>query len=323
MWRHLSNGSSHATAALTALSALILVAGSPVHGYNTFDVVSGVIESSRFKGKPPLVKLHIAAGLLRSKKLKQGDMALFFLQWADDYLREPPDPLERLKRWAALANDEQLSTIRIPRDFLNRMLLAEYLVTRTDYLKSSPHDKLALLATLERDKLVDWSVALAYARLYAGVMISGAKTGRNSSPHEALEILKALKDKGLVGWHYRVPTEAILAAELLALDKDYRSAPPVKRLKQIGELQAQGLISALTRKELERLPAWRLVVHDPAFLKADTSVKRNLILGLKEDQLISETTAADLVEVFCPVPVPSPTDQTPTAVPRTVTPPTK
>lgn len=319
MWRYSCGGSLRAVGALSVLSALLVAVVNPAHAYEVFDVVSGVMESARFKGKPPLTKLRIAADLLQSKKLKQTDMGFFFLDWADAYLREPPDPLERLKRWTALAHDDKLSKIRIPRDFLNRMLLAEYLVAKTDYLEADPHSKLALLAQLEKQKLVDWSVALAYARVYAGVVISGARANDQTMPRQALKVLKNLKDQGLVGWHYRVPTEAILASELLALDKTYQSDRPIGRLRKISSLETEGLISALTRKELEKLPAWRSLAGDPDFLKADAVVKKRRILKLKDDALISKTTSSDLIEIFCPVPPPAPKEQTPVALPKAVT----
>ncbi len=318
MWRYSCGGSLHAIGVVAILSALSVALVHPVHGSEAFDVVTGVIESTRFKGKSPLAKLIIAADLVASKKLRQQDMAFLFLDWADAYLREPTDPLERLKRWTALANDDKLSKIRIARDFLNRMLLAEYLVAKTDYLQADPHSKLVLLAQLEKQKLVDWSVALAYARIYAGVVISGAKVNRQTMPQGALKVLKNLKDQGLVGWHYRVPTEAVLASELLALDKQYQSARPVSRLKKISKMETEGLISALTRKELEKLPAWRTLAGDPEFLKADAVVRRRRIMKLKRDGLISKTTSSDLLEVFCPAPPPSAPEQPPSALPEAI-----
>ena len=69
--------------------------------------------------------------MIREKKLKDREMVFAVLDWGDQYVREPSDPLDRLKRWAQLSSDETLSHLRIPREFLNRTLLAEYLVEKT------------------------------------------------------------------------------------------------------------------------------------------------------------------------------------------------
>ena len=286
-----------------------------------FDVLSGIIESPQFKGKEPLEKLRIAADLLKSKKLKQSDLAFFLLDWTDRYLRGPSDPLKRLQRWADLINDEKLRNLRVPRDFLNRMLLAEYLVRKTPYLRASPRRKLEFLGKLERDKVVDWSVFLAYARIYAGGIVIRAQQYKDTTPVESLRILKKLKDEGLVGWHYRVPTEAVMAAEALALDKEYQEASPGRRLEKLMDLERTGLISTLTRKELERLPAWRLLAHDPTFLKADPAVKKERLLKLKADGLISPPTIAELRAIFGPLSIDSPVESKPAPLPRKIPPP--
>ena len=74
-------------------------------------------------------------------------------------------------------------------------------------------------------------MGLAYARIYAGVVISGSKGVSSTSPGEALRTLKKLKDDGLIEWHYRVPTEAILCSEALAIDKQFRAAAPRAKLE--------------------------------------------------------------------------------------------
>lgn len=307
--------------ALVALGvALGLLATCPAEGSDRFDVVSGVIEAPLFKGKTPLERLILAADLLRTNKLKHSDMSFPLLDWADQYLREPPEPLERLRRWVSLANDDKFSNLRIPRDFLNRMLLAEYLVTQTPYLKVSPYDKLVLLGKLEQDKLVDWSVALAYARIYAGGVIAGSKDFKNTSPGEALLSLKELQDSGLVGWHYRVPTEGVLAAEALALDGEYQKADHAGRLAKLRDLEKNGLVSTLTRKELEKLPAWRLLVEDPSFLRAAPAARKDQLLKLKNQDLISSSTYTDLLAMFGPMSMTSPRESKPTPVPRKTSP---
>jgi hypothetical protein len=308
---------------LVAVPALILMAVLPLRAGDHFDFVSGILQSPRFKGKKPLEKLILAAELVRGNKLKQSDISFAVLDWADRYVREPSDPLDRLRRWAKLTSDENLRHIRIPRDFLNRLLLADYLVTRTPFLTVAPYNKLELLAKLNREKLVDWSVFLAYARIYAGGIIMNAKPSAPTPPLEALGALKKLKDQGLIGWHYRVPTEALLAAEALASDDHFRKASPAGKLAGLSELSNKGLISQLTRKELERLPAWRLLLSDGAFLKGDPAVRRDRILGLKADDLISPSTSSELISVFGPLPIASPVKARPTPLPEKIPPPKK
>ncbi len=296
---------------------------SQAQAFDVFDVVPGVIESSEFKGKDPIQKLRLVADLLRANRIKQSDVAYVVLDWGDQYLREPSDPLERLKRWAELANDHQLSHIKIPRDFLNRILLAEYLVSQTSYLKGSPHKKLEILGKLAEKNLVDWSVALAYAGLYAGSTITGAKNHDPGSPLEELDLLKQLRDTGLVGRHYWVPTEAILVSEALAMDQDYRKASPFDQLVKLRELERKGLITVQTRKELEKLPVWRLLASDSSFLKADAAAKRARLLKLKAEGLVSASTSSDLNGMFRPMPLTSPMEARPTPLPQKISPPVK
>jgi len=284
--------------------------------FDVFDVVSGVIESPEFKGKDPIQKLRLVADLLRANRIKQSDVAYLVLDWGDQYLREPSDPLERMKRWAELAQDHQLSHIKIPRDFLNRVLVAEYLVSQTSYLGGSPHKKLEILGKLAEKNLVDWSVALAYAGLYAGSVVTGAKNHDSASPLEELDILKNLRDAGLVGRHYWVPTEAILVSEALAMDQNYRKASPFDQLVKLRELELKGLITVQTRKELEKLPVWRLLASDPSFLKADASAKRERLLKLKAEGLVSASTSSDLSGMFRPMPLTSPMEGRPTPLPQ-------
>jgi hypothetical protein len=310
------DGHRHIFLGLACVLALAAFGLSTGQASDQFDVVSGVIESPRFKGKSPGEKLDLAAKLIRSNKLKQSDVAFLLLDWADRYVREPSDPLERLRRWAKLTNDEQLGHLRIPRDFLNRMLITEYLVNETPYLEANPYEKMELLGKLEQKKLVDWSVFLAYARIYAGGIVIGANGYRHTTPLEALRTLKSLKDKGLIGWHYRVPTEAILSAEELASDKDYQKGSLADRLAKLNELEKEGLISRLTRKELERLPAWRLLVGDPSFLKAGPSVKRKRLSQLKDQGLISSSTYTDLMAIFGALPAASSIESKPSPLPQ-------
>jgi hypothetical protein len=283
----------------------VMLAASDCRIAEALDVVSGVIESPRLKGKRPFEKLLSAAELLKEKKLKHSDLVFLLLDWTDRYIREPSDPLARLKRWAQITNDERLSQLRLPRDLLNRVLLAEYLVRETPYLKSQPRKRLELLAELSRQKLVDWSVFLAYARLYAGDVINGATQYENPTPIQALKTLKSLKDDGLIGWHYRVPTEAILSAEALALDKKYRQGTPLQQLEKLRELEQAGLVTALTRKDLEKLPAWRLLMADKSFLNAGPKQKKKRLLYLKDKGLILASTYSDLVQIFQPFPAAS------------------
>jgi len=291
----------------TAVATLVLWT-VPDRGFPAFDPVSNLLESPQFKGKDPIDKLRLVADMIRSNKVKHSEISFLVLDWADQFLREPPDPLERLKRWASLTNDDKLTRLRIPRDFLNRTLLAEYLVGKTPYLKSGPRQRLEIVSKLEAQNLADWSVALDYARLYAGSIIAGAKGQQNLAPMEALGILKILKDDGIVGWHYRVPTEALLVAEALAVDKDFQKASPLDQLIKLRGLEQKGLITALTKKELERLPAWRLLTSDATFLKGDQAQKDERLVKLKDDGLITESTSAELKTVFRPI-SPTPDDE--------------
>jgi hypothetical protein len=289
----------------------------PALPFDILDVVSGVLESPNFKGKDPIQKLRMAAELLRTKKLKQQDTALLLLDWGDQYLREPAVPLERLQRWAELGSDERLSRLRIPREFLNRVFVVEYLLDHTPYLQSSPKKRLQLLTQLEEKHLVDQSVSLAYARLYAGGLITGAKAFDAVSPLDELRLLKGLKEQGLVGWQYRVSAEAIIALETACLDPEYRKGSPYDRLLVLRNLERQGLITPLTKKELERLPVWRLLANDAAFLKADRSVKRKRLSALRQEALISDPTYAELMAIFRPAPLASPPEEpSPTPLPE-------
>jgi len=300
------------------VSALLVALDCRIAG--ALDVVSGLTESTQFKGKGPLEKLQSAADLLKKKKLKHSALVFLILDWTDRYIREPSDPLARLKRWAQLTNDERLSHLRIPRDFLNRVLLAEYLVQDTPYLNSAPRKKLELLGKLSREKLVDWSVFLAYARLYAGDVINGAAQHGNITPMQALKTLKNLKDEGLIGWHYRVPTEAILIAEALALDKEYRQGSPPRQLEKLRQLEQAGLITSLTRKDLEKLPVWRLLMADKSFLNSSPEEKKKRLLDLKDKGLILATTCSDLIQMFQPFPAASPPQSRPAPLPKPMQP---
>jgi hypothetical protein len=153
---------------------------------------------------------------------------------------------------------------------------------------------------LEREKLVDWSVALAYARIYAGNVILGATDQPVAQPFQALANLKGLTEKSLVSWHYTVPTEGVLAAEALAMDQSFMTGGHIEKLKRLEAIENKGLISFLTRKEFERLPAWRLLVNDRSFLKADQKQRSDRILELKDSRLITPSTATELMAVFAP-----------------------
>ncbi|MEW6348900.1 MAG: hypothetical protein AB1646_07535 [Thermodesulfobacteriota bacterium] len=283
--------------------------------YDSFDVVSGLIESPRFKDLVAIQKLRLSADLLRARKLKDSDVSFALLDWGDQYLREPPDPYDRLKRWADLVNDDQLSNLKLPRDFLNRLLVSEYLVAKTSYLRSPPQEKLELLRDLSNRKLLDWSVALSYSRVYAGVILTGSRGNPHMGPLEALRVLKKLKDDGLVEWHYRVPTEALLVAEALALDRHFQGAQPQEKLARLRDLEHEGLITELTRKELEKLPVWRLLAHDVTFLKANQDTRRARIMELKRDKLVSSGTLSDLLGIFRPM-VMEPSDTAPMPFPK-------
>ena len=298
--------------ALLICTMVLPCAGS---AFETVDIVSGIIESPSFKGKDPIRKLRLCADLLKAKKARPADLSFVILDWADQYLREPKDPYNRLKRWAELSNDEELNQLRMPREFLNRTLLAEYLVDDASYRRAAPYARLEILAKLSEKNLTDWAVALAYARLYAGSVIEGAKTYDIPTPFEALKVLKKLKDRGLVGWHYKVPTEGVLIAEALAMDPEYKKGSPYDRLLKLKDLELQGLITGLTRKELEKLPAWRLLANDPSFLKAESAAKRERLLKLKEEGLISPSTYSDLTQIFRQAPLASPEDSSPAPLP--------
>ncbi|MBI5569743.1 MAG: hypothetical protein HY914_07345 [Desulfomonile tiedjei] len=304
------------TVIVALFASMIVLLPHPGSAFETVDVISGIIESPTFKGKDPIAKLRLSADLLKAKRIKPSDLSFVVLDWADQYLREPRNPLERLKRWAELCNDEELGHLRMPREFLNRILLAEYLVADSSYLKAPPYTKLEIVGKLTDKNLVDWAVALAYARIYAGCIIAGAKTYENLTPSAALEVLKNLKETGLVGWHYKVPTEGVLVAEALAMDPEYQKGSPYDRLMKLRDLESRGLISSLTRKELEKLPAWRLLVHDPAFLKSDPAGKRARLLKLKQDALISASTYTDLAGIFRQAPMASPEESTPAPLPK-------
>lgn len=288
-------------AAMVCVLALALI--HTVCAYELVDVVSGVIDSPQFKGKDPLTSLRLAVELLHDKQLKGSDLSFVLLDWADQYLREPSDPLERLKRWTQLISDDKLSQLKLPRDFLNRTLLAEYLVAKTPYLKSSPLKRLEIISGLEDSKLVEESVALSYARLYGGAVLFGSKSDAIPGPLEALHTLKKLEDSRLIGWHYRMPVETVLAAEALALDKNYQAASPLERLSRLRDWEKKGLISLQSKRELERLPAWRLLVSDPSFLRADARKKRERLGKLEADGLISSSTFSELKSVFRPAPL--------------------
>jgi alkylated DNA nucleotide flippase Atl1 len=309
---------------VVAIAASAVVFPVVAHaGFDVFDLVSGVIESPQFKGKDPIDKLRLAATLLRNKQIRQSDMSFIVLDWGDQYLREPADPLDRLKRWVILSTDEQLNYLRIPRDFLNRTLLAEYLVRQPAYRHASPQKRLEIIGELAEKKLVDWSVSLSYARLYAGGIVTGAKAYEVIKPFDSLVMLKNLKDRGLVGWHYEVPTEALLATEALAMDADYAKASPYGQLAKLADWEQRGLITAMTKKEFEKLPAWRLLVADPSFLKADPAMKRERLTKLKSEGIISAATCSDLNGIFRPVPLASPLETRPVPLPEKISPPGK
>ena len=288
----------HIVDRLIPVFTALLISASAACAVDSFDIVSGVITSPRFKDKHPLEKLMLAADLFRSNALKQKDLSFLLLDWADRYVREPKDPLKRLENWSKLAENEKLRNIRIPRDFLNRRLLAEYLITREDYQTAQPDRKLEILKILSEKKLVDWSVALAYARIYAGVVILGARDGLQGRPMDCLRNLEKLTANKLIGWHYRVPTEAVLAAEALAMDAEYRNGSPLQRLGKLRDLEEKNLLSPVNRKELEKLPAWRLLTDDPTFLKAAPNEKKQRIEQLRSDKLISQSTESDLLAIF-------------------------
>ena len=299
----------------------VVLLNSTSAAFEVRDVISALVDSSDFKGKDPIQKLLEAAELVREKKLQEREMAFAILDWGDQYVREPSDPLDKLKRWAQLSHDEKLSHLRIPREFLNRTLLAEYLVEKTPYVTSPPQKRLEILHSLAQQNLVDWSVSLAYARLYAGAILTGARDYKTVSPVEALDALKNLEDQGLVGLHYRTPTEALLAAEALAMDSKYMNGAPYDRLIILRELERKKLISNLTRKELERLPAWRFLVADPSFMQSDAASKKERLSELRDQELISPSSFSDLRAVFRPISVASPAQARPAPAPQKIQPP--
>lgn len=291
-------------------------AAVPSWSFESFDVVSGIINSPSFKGKSWPEKLSIAAELIRTKKINQSDISFFLLDWTDRYLHEPEEPLQRLRRWSDLVNNEQLRHLRIPRDFFNRRLLTDYLVTKTPYVSVPAYDKLKLVRDLSQEGLVDWSVALEYARIYAGEVVTGSGSRSTHSPLESLQSLKKLTEDGLIGWHYRVPTESVLVSEVLALDRDYSRGGPKKRLRKLRDLFSNGLISQLNKRELEKIPAWRLLVDDEDFLAADGPTKKKRILKLKQGNLIEPATAKDLLAVFRLEAASSPLGVKPAVIPQ-------
>lgn len=266
--------------------------------FDGVDIVSGVLESPQFKGKELMTKLSLASDLVKKNKLSKTGSPYFLLDWVDQYLREPSDNLERLKRWAEFCNSEMFSNLKVPRDFLNRALVAEYLNSQPVYSKASPHRKLELLRNLGKKNLVDWSVALSYENLIAGTLIYGSKYQDNLAPLDSLAILKKLRDDKLVGNHYTVMMESILAQEALCQDVEYVNGSPMNRLVKIRDMERKGLITPQTRKELEKLPAWRLLINDPGFLRLDSPQKRARILKLKHDGLFTSSTASDLTSIF-------------------------
>jgi hypothetical protein len=305
---------------ICCVTACLIFSGDVIRASDFFDIVSGVIESPQFKGNDPITKLRLAADMLRDRHAKRSDLSLLLLDWGDQYVRGPSDPLERLNRWAELTRDEQLSSLRLPRDYLNRMLLAEYLVAQPGYFQSAPQKRLEIIGALSAKNLVDWSVALNYARLYAGGIITGATDYKIVTPLESLRNLKKLKDAGLVTWQYWVSAESVIVAELLASDEAFRTAEPYGQLAKLRDLERQGLISSLTKRELEKLPTWRLLGSDPSFLKSDPAAMTDRLTRLKEDGMISPSTFSDLTNMFRPIPVVSPVESRPTLLPQQIVP---
>lgn len=290
----------HVVISMCFACGLLFISLTGVFAYEIVDIVSGVIDSPQFKGRDPLSSLRLASDLLHEKKLKNTDLSFALLDWGDQYLREPSDPLDRLKRWTELVSDDKLGQLKIPRDFLNRILLAEYLVNKTPYLKSTPIKRLELISKLEQKKLVEASVALSYARLYGGTVIFGSRSDGLAGPLDALNMLKKMEDGKLIGWHYRMPVENVLAAEALALDNEYQAASPLQRLERLRDWEKKGLITAQSKRELEKLPVWRLLVSDPGFLKADAKTKRDQLTKLESEGLISSSTLTELKTIFRP-----------------------
>ncbi|MFH1116164.1 MAG: hypothetical protein V1792_19810 [Pseudomonadota bacterium] len=307
--------------AIPAVIVLVFLFLDHTDALEMFDLPAGLVDSPHFKGKDPLANLRTAADLLRSNKVPQADISFLLLDWGDQYLREPSDPLERLKRWSALMRDKKLSHLKLPRDYLNRILLAEYLVKKTRYLQMPPGKRLELIGRLQEKDLVDWSVALAYSRLYAGSVVFGAKGFQKNSPEQALTELKKLSDEGLVGRHYRVPTEALLIAEALARDEAFQTATPLDRLIKLRDLERKGLIAPLNKKEAERLPAWRLLASDSSFLRDGPKGKEGRLEKLRSDGLVSTATYKDLIQIFSPKSVESPLRSSPAPIPQAIAPP--
>ncbi len=293
------------------------------HCFEGPDIASSLLEAPELKGKDSLFKLRTVADLIRTNKMKPADVSFIVLDWADQYLREPENQVERLKRWADLTNDEKLSQLKMPRDFLNRLLLAEYLINQTSYLTEGPQKKLEILSKLEEKNLVDWSANLAYSRIFAGTVICGGRDLKTYSPMDALVTLKQLKDDKLIGWHYRAPTEAILVAELLAMDKEYQDGSPLDRLVKLRELERKGLIMTPTKKELEKLPVWRLLISDSSFMKADARDRREKLSKLRHEGLISNSTYSDLRGIFKAPALGPPIEAKPAPLPNQVSTPSR
>ena len=288
----------HIISYLALILAFQLFTVFSVRAVDSFDIISGVIDSPRFKGKSPLEKLVLVAELCRTSTLDQSDLSFLVLDWADKYIREPTNRLKRLEYWSRLVNNDKLRNVRIPRDFLNRLVLAEYLVNQNSYQTASPKKKLEIIRNLEKQNLVDWSVALAYSRIYAGTVILAAEGIQQRSPIECLRTLERMTSQKLIGWHYRVPTEAVLVAEALAMDAEFEKGIPLQRLMKLREMEANNLLSPVNRKELEKLPVWRLLINDLKFLKSAPQEKRQRIHYLKSNRLITQSTQADLLSIF-------------------------
>ncbi len=293
---------------------------SASYSQDMFDVVSGIIESPKFKGSDPFNKLKSASVLIKNRQLKHSDASYMLLDWTDQYIRELSQPLDRLKRWTDLSTDEDLKHLRIPRDYLNRVFLTEYLVSLPGYEMSNPQERLEILGRLSEQNLIDWSVGLAFARLYAGSLVLGVQAFNPVPPMKALANLKKIKDNGLVGWHYGVPTEALLCSEALAADSSFRSGAPIDQLIKLRDLEREGLISQLTKKEFEKLPVWRFLIADPGFLKADSQTKREKIVKMKTDGLVSVPTCAELNGIFKPAPYTAPSEPQTIPVPQKILP---
>ncbi len=285
------------------------------HAFEGVDVISGILESPQFKGREPLAKLTLASELLKENKLSRTDSSYILLDWVDQYLREPADPLERLKRWSDFNGNDKFSVIKVPRDYLNRVLLAEYLAKQANFARAPAHKKLEILRKLRKKNLVEWSVALSYENLIAGSILYGAKISDIDGPMESLTALKKLREENLIGNHYKVMAEGLLAAEALSRDADYEKGSPLERLIKLRELERKGLIGAQTRKELEKLSAWRLVTNDPGFLKLEPSQKKLKLSRLKNDGLITASTTSDLNSIFKVASVSPSQEQKPSPIP--------